>query len=79
MLKFRLPRLAFSQSSQVFSRGQLLDCAQADLHNASDSAVDTHIKNLRRKIHAVQPDIECNGLLYGIDYRFDAPACVSVS
>ena len=35
---------------QVLSRAQLLDAARADSLDATDRAIDSHIKNLRRKI-----------------------------
>jgi two-component system, OmpR family, response regulator BaeR len=57
----------------MFSRAQLLDCAHADLRDVSDRAIDSHIKNLRRKIHAVESGCECIASVYGIGYRFDAP------
>jgi two-component system, OmpR family, response regulator BaeR len=73
LLEFRMLRLLLSQPGRVFSRAQLLDIAHADLRDVSDRAIDSHVKNLRRKIHAVQPDIECIASVYGIGYRFDAP------
>jgi two-component system, OmpR family, response regulator BaeR len=72
-LEFRMLRLLLSQPGRVFSRAQLLDCAHADLRDVSDRAIDSHIKNLRRKIHAVEPDCECIASVYGIGYRFDVP------
>jgi two-component system response regulator BaeR len=56
---------------QVFSRAQLLDLARQDSLDVTDRAVDSHIKNLRRKIAAVLPDTEAIGSVYGLGYRFD--------
>ena len=56
---------------QVFSRAQLLDLARQDNLDVTDRAVDSHIKNLRRKIAAVLPDCEAIGSVYGLGYRFD--------
>ncbi len=56
---------------QVFSRAQLLDLASQDSLDVTDRAVDSHIKNLRRKIAAVMPDVEAIGSVYGLGYRFD--------
>jgi two-component system, OmpR family, response regulator BaeR len=72
-LEFRMLRLLLGQPGRVFSRAQLLDCAHADLRDVSDRAIDSHIKNLRRKIHAVESGCECIASVYGIGYRFDAP------
>ncbi|MES2899124.1 MAG: response regulator [Pseudomonadota bacterium] len=56
---------------QVFARAQLLDLARQDSLDVTDRAVDSHIKNLRRKIAAVMPDAEPIGSVYGLGYRFD--------
>ncbi len=57
--------------NQVFSRAQLLDAACADSLEATDRAVDSHIKNLRRKIDAAAPGLEPIRSIYGLGYRFD--------
>jgi two-component system, OmpR family, response regulator BaeR len=56
---------------QVFSRAQLLDLASHDSLDVTDRAVDSHIKNLRRKIGAVLPDQDAISSVYGQGYRFD--------
>ena len=56
---------------QVFARAQLLDLARQDNLDVTERAVDSHIKNLRRKIAAVLPDAEAIGSVYGLGYRFD--------
>lgn len=56
---------------QVFSRAQLLDCARADSLEATDRAIDSHIKNLRRKIDAAAPGLEAIRSIYGLGYRCD--------
>lgn len=56
---------------QVFSRAQLLDLAREDNLDVTDRAVDSHIKNLRRKIAAVLPGVDAIGSVYGLGYRFD--------
>jgi two-component system response regulator BaeR len=57
----------------VFSRAQLLDAAREG--NASldvaDRAIDSHVKNLRRKLDAVLPGVEAIHAIYGLGYRFD--------
>lgn len=56
---------------QVLSRAQLLDAAQADNFDANDRAIDSHVKNLRRKIDAVAPGLEPIRSIYGLGYRCD--------
>jgi len=56
---------------QVLSRAQLLDAASADNLEANDRAIDSHIKNLRRKIEAIAPGLEPIRSIYGLGYRCD--------
>lgn len=57
----------------VFSRAQLLDSVHADLRDVSDRAIDSHVKNMRKKIEAAEPGQRCIASVYGVGYRFDAP------
>jgi len=58
---------------QVFSRARLLDLAREGNANldANDRAIDSHIKNLRRKLDAALPGVEAIHSIYGLGYRFD--------
>jgi len=56
---------------QVLSRAQLLDAARADNLDATDRAIDSHVKNLRRKIDAAAPGLEPIRSIYGLGYRYD--------
>lgn len=71
-LEFRLLRTLLMQPGRVFSRQQLLEAVQADFRDVSDRAVDSHIKNLRRKIEAVSPDAERIASVYGVGYRIES-------
>ena len=59
------------QPGRIFTRDQLLDRLGAGLRDVSDRAVDSHIKNIRRKIVAIDPDAACIVSIYGVGYRFD--------
>jgi DNA-binding response OmpR family regulator len=66
--EFQLLQILTRRPGQTFTREQLLD----DLHGAAssmDRSVDSHIKNLRKKLEAAsgEPMIET---VYGIGYRF---------
>jgi two-component system response regulator BaeR len=56
---------------QVFSRAQLLDFANQDKLEVTDRAIDSHIKNLRKKINQIIPDCTPIHAIYGLGYRFD--------
>jgi two-component system response regulator BaeR len=56
---------------QVFSRAQLLDLAPQDNLDVGDRAVDSHIKNLRRKLAVALPGFDPITSVYGLGYRLD--------
>jgi two-component system response regulator BaeR len=72
-LEFRMLRLLLGRPGRVFSRAQLLDTVHAEQRDVSDRAIDSHIKNLRRKIALAEPGSECLASVYGVGYRFDMP------
>ncbi len=55
----------------IFSRAQLLDVVNRDALEVADRAIDSHIKNLRRKLAAAAPDAELVHSVYGVGYRVD--------
>src|SRR5215212_6880869 len=55
----------------VKSRNQLLDIAYQDDVYVDDRTIDSHIKRIRRKFRAVDPDFDAIETLYGVGYRFD--------
>ncbi len=73
-LEFLMFRLLLSRTGRVFSRAHLLKSVYDEQRDISDRAIDTHIKNLRRKVQAVDPDFDCITSVYGVGYRFDTPA-----
>jgi two-component system response regulator BaeR len=58
---------------QVFSRAQLLDVAREGNTSldVTDRAIDSHVKNLRKKLDAVLPGVDAIHSIYGLGYRFD--------
>ncbi len=66
-LEFRLLAELIDNPSRVYTRQQLLDFAHQDQRDISDRTVDSHIKNIRRKL----PDAECLQSVYGVGYRFE--------
>jgi two-component system response regulator BaeR len=69
--EFVLLAVLARRPGQVFSRAQLLDLAFNDSLDVTDRAIDSHIKNLRRKIELVAPGLEPIHSIYGLGYRFD--------
>jgi two-component system, OmpR family, response regulator ChvI len=59
-----------SRPGVVKSRNQLLDVAYQDDVYVDDRTIDSHIKRIRRKFRAVDPDFDGIETLYGVGYRF---------
>jgi two-component system, OmpR family, response regulator BaeR len=70
-VEFRLLRQLLQQPGRVFERSQLLDLIHEDFRDVSDRVVDSHIKNIRRKLAALEPAQECIASVYGVGYRLD--------
>jgi two-component system response regulator BaeR len=72
-IEFMMFRTLLARPGRVFSRDQLLASVHGSQRDTSDRAIDSHIKNLRKKVQAVEPGRECVASVYGVGYRFDMP------
>ena len=72
-VEYRLFQLLLSHPGRVFARAHLLDAIHDGLRDTSDRVIDSHIKNLRKKIQHVAPQDDCIASVYGMGYRFDMP------
>ena len=70
-VEFALLEALHTRPGRVLTREQLLDHMYDDYRVVSDRAVDTHIKNLRKKIGAAAPDLEPIESVYGLGYRYN--------
>jgi two-component system response regulator BaeR len=70
-LEFRLLQALAEQPGRVYSRDQLLDRLHDDQRALSDRAIDSHVKNLRRKLERVRPGDDPIRSVYGVGYRFE--------
>jgi two-component system, OmpR family, response regulator BaeR len=70
--EFCLLRMLASQPGRVYARSQLLECLQGDARAATERAVDSHVKNLRRKLEQAGAGSERVRSVYGVGYRYDA-------
>jgi two-component system response regulator BaeR len=73
-VEFRLLKLLLSRPGHVFARARLLDTLHQDFRDVSDRVIDSHVKNLRRKIDKVRPEGSGIVSVYGAGYRFDPDA-----
>ena len=73
-VEFRLLAELIEHPERVYSRQQLLDFAHEDQRDINDRTVDSHIKNIRRKLAARLPHFDCLQSVYGVGYRFELPS-----
>lgn len=71
--EFRLLQVLAAHPGRVYSRAQLLDLLHDDLRDVSDRAIDSHVRNLRRKLEDLLPGVQCLQSVYGVGYRFEQP------
>jgi len=72
-VEFRLLALLASAPGRIFSRDQVLDRLYDDHRVVTDRTVDSHVKNLRRKLGAIRPG-DLIRSVYGVGYRLDLQA-----
>jgi two-component system response regulator BaeR len=69
--EFSLFAVMAKRPGVIFSRAQLLDLVRHDRLDVNDRTIDSHVKNLRRKIAAVIPDVDVIHSVYGLGYRVE--------
>lgn len=72
--EFRLLKLMAGSPGRVYSRGQLLDLCYQHEQQIYDRVIDSHIKNLRKKLSKALSGQEVIHSVYGIGYRFELPS-----
>jgi len=70
-VEFRLLKTLLAEPGRAFSRGDLLGNLYADHRIVSERTVDTHIKNLRKKLEASQPELSLIRSIYGVGYTLE--------
>nr|WP_240953346.1 response regulator transcription factor [Sneathiella chinensis] len=68
--EFMLLHALANRPGHVKSRDQLMDAAYDDNIYVDDRTIDSHIKRLRKKLKAVDPEFSAIETLYGVGYRF---------
>lgn len=69
-LEFKLLAELARHPGRVFTRSQLLELLEGTTYAALERTVDTHIKNLRKKIEADSQNPEYVLTVYGVGYKF---------
>jgi DNA-binding response OmpR family regulator len=68
--EFQLLATLARHAGRVFTRAQLLDAVRGSAAESFDRAIDSHIKNIRRKLRGDTHTREYIDTVYGIGYRF---------
>jgi len=70
-VEFRLLKTLASAPGHVFSRDVLLTRLHDDHRVVSDRVVDSHIRNLRRKLEQIDPHCDPIRAVYGVGFRLE--------
>ncbi len=70
-VEFRLMHTLARHPGRVYRRDELLDLIYDDFRDVSDRTVDSHVKNLRRKLAAAAPERPLIHAVYGIGYKLE--------
>jgi len=70
-VEFRLLNMLYGAQGRVFSRDQLLDGLYDDHRVVADRTVDSHLKNLRRKLVDAGGSEDWIKSIYGVGYRME--------
>ncbi len=72
--EFGILRLFMAHPGKVFSRSELLDKVQGYHFEGYERTVDSHVKNLRKKLNTHLPGITLIQSVYGIGYKLNDKA-----
>ncbi len=67
--EFEILRALMQSPGRVFTRGQLLEAAQGVAYEGYERTIDTHVKNLRRKIEPTPADPQYILTVHGVGYK----------
>jgi two-component system response regulator BaeR len=70
--EFRRLRALAAPPGRVSARPQVLDLLPGDARAATERAVDSHVKNLRRKLEQAGAGSERIRSVYGVGYCYEA-------
>ena len=70
-VEFRLLMVMVRRPGHVFSRDQLMDLVYTDQRVVSDRTIDSHIKNLRRKLNQASKEGDLIHSIYGVGYKLE--------
>jgi two-component system OmpR family response regulator len=69
--EFELLGLLAAQPGRIFSRAQLLEALRGTAFESYERAIDSHIRNLRRKIEPEESQPRYIHTVYGVGYKLE--------
>ncbi|MGO9120263.1 MAG: response regulator [Desulfomonilaceae bacterium] len=75
--EFVLLKVLMARPNRAFTRGELMNLVQGYNSNVYDRTIDSHIKNLRRKMAEKLPESEVISTIYGVGYKLSIGASAS--
>jgi two-component system response regulator BaeR len=70
-LEFKLLQLLATSPGRIFRRDTVMAQIYHDDRIVIDRTIDSHIRKLRKKMMAVNPDEELIHSVYGVGYKFE--------
>lgn len=70
-VEFKMLALLAKHPGRIYSRDKIMDQIYSNQKDISDRTIDSHIKNLRKKIARILPDAELVHSVYGVGYKFE--------
>lgn len=72
-VEFRLLWTLAAAPGRVFNRKQLMERVYDDARVVTDRTMDSHVKNLRKKLSEARPDADIIEAVYGVGYKLRDP------
>ena len=69
-VEFKMFLLFISHVGRVFTREDIINNVYSDTTDISDRNIDTHIKNIRKKINDIQAGLNPIAAVYSVGYKF---------
>lgn len=73
-VEFALLEVLHAAPGRIFSRERLMERIYPDQRIVSGRTIDSHVKKLRHKLASLLPGVELIHSVYGVGYRYEAPA-----
>lgn len=70
-IEYNLFSLMVNSPGRIYSRQQIIDSVYSDYRVLSDRTVDSHIRNLRKKLRKLCPQTDLIHSIYGLGYKYE--------